>query len=91
MSNAAWLEKGCNCFADCKGGMKSHENCVYFIARTRGPIVFAPCPVDTSIKTYQDNKSICLHCESEAQRKGVQNEQRLPANFMVGVVKSSSD
>jgi len=90
MSNPDWMEKGCNCSASCKGGMEMHEDCMYFIARTRGPIAFKECPVYPLIKTYQDNKGICLHCETEAKRKGVQNEQRLPANFMVGIHKRPS-
>ena len=87
MSNADWMSKGCNCSASCKGGMEDTDECVYFLARVRGPIVFKECPVDPTIKTYQDNKGLCLHCESESKRKGVANEQRLPADYMVGVPK----
>lgn len=69
--------------------MNVGDECVYFIARTRGPIVFKQCPVDPTSKTYQDKDGRCLHCEFESKRKGVENEQRLPFNHMVGVPNKS--
>lgn len=91
MSNDAnsWIQTGCNCSNSCKGGMNVGDECMYFIARSRGPISFQVCSVDGG-KTYHDKDGWCLHCEYESKRKGMENEQlRLHSNHLVGVPKQS--
>ena len=87
MSAQQWFEMGCNCSDSCKGGMEVGDECMYFIARTRGPIEFKTCSVAGG-KTYHDRNGMCLHCEFESKRKGIENEQRLSVNHLVGVPKS---
>ena len=71
MSTQQWFEMGCNCSDSCKGGMEVGDECMYFIARTRGPISFVECKcVENGGKTYHDKDMVCLHCEYQLKRKG---------------------
>lgn len=64
MSDDIWMEKGCNCPNNCKDAMTTNEECVYFIARTRGPVSFKQCANSAEgVNAYHDSKGVCLHCE----------------------------
>lgn len=40
------------------------DDCVYFIARTRGPVSFKQCANSAEgVKAYHDKNGVCLHCE----------------------------
>lgn len=70
-----FMERGCSCVQDCGGHLqfykKDAEGCIYWIAKTRGPLVLKECislcrdMQGRPVKTYHAADGNCLRCENE--------------------------
>lgn len=62
------LQNGCNCSSPCPMPPPGAGTCVYFIAKTRGPIGFGPCECVDGGKTYHDRDGVCLRCNGGTKK-----------------------
>lgn len=55
------MRDGCQCVKPCDKGPANAGKCVYFLAKTQGPITFGHCGCVNG-KTYHDKDGKCLRC-----------------------------
>lgn len=58
----AMMRAGCQCVKSCDKGPTNAGTCVYFLAKTRGPVSFSPCECVGGGKTYHDGNGNCFKC-----------------------------